>query len=274
MRFLNAVLIGALCCAAAPMAHAHDDHPEAMVTDRPDQTESAIVVRPGKLQIETGLTITKDDDGHALEIPGTLFRVGIVERFELRIGMSGMNKSFGTDGEAGLGDIDLGGKLRLWDERGWRPEAALLFSASLPVGEDEFSSGRIDPSFRFSFAHTLSERVGLGYNLGMTWETGEEVRSEHFRAWLTGRERVEKETDVFVNYTATVGVGLTDQLGMFVEFFGDVGLDDADTAHYFDGGFTWAPLTHLQFDLSAGVGLNDAASDWFVGAGCSVRFPR
>ena len=66
------------------------EQPPDMVTDRPDQTESAAVVPRGLLQVETGYLFARDGDvdGHA--VPGTLFRLGLGGRLELRIGHVGI----------------------------------------------------------------------------------------------------------------------------------------------------------------------------------------
>lgn len=260
-----------LACCLVPstllIAHAED---AGIVTDRPDQTESPVVLDPGVLQIETGFVYTSDDDARSLALPTTLTRVGVAKRLELRFEVPGIEKDLLGDA-SGLADPAFGAKLRLWEEAGWRPEAALLVATTLPVGEDEFTSGRFDPDFRFSFAHTLSDRVGLGYNLGMSWET----RSETTRTRLFGGSGTDRDTGALVNYTITTGIGLTERLGCFIEAFGDISVNaDAGAAHYLDGGFTWCPRENLQFDVSAGIGLSDAADDFFAGAGVSVRLPR
>ena len=59
-----------------------------MVTDRPDQTESATVVPRGLLQVETGYLFARDGDVDGYAVPGTLFRLGLGGRLELRIGHS------------------------------------------------------------------------------------------------------------------------------------------------------------------------------------------
>ena len=48
-----------------------------MVTDRPDQTESAAVVPRGLLQVETGYLFARDGDVDGYAVPGTLFRIGL-----------------------------------------------------------------------------------------------------------------------------------------------------------------------------------------------------
>ena len=43
------------------------------------------------------------------------------------------------------------------------------------------------------------------------------------------------------------------------------------TEHYADGGFTVLMNNNLQFDIRAGVGLNEDADDVFTGAGFAIR---
>ena len=49
-------------------------------TDRPDQTESSLVLNEGHLQIETGISIEKKKSNI-----NSLFRLGIIDGVELRI---------------------------------------------------------------------------------------------------------------------------------------------------------------------------------------------
>jgi hypothetical protein len=104
---------------------------------------------------------------------------------------------------------------------------------------------------RFAFSHTLSDHFSFGYNLGAEWEA---------------------ETGPGYFYTAALGIGLTEKVGMFVEGFG-LFATGADNKHLADAGFTWLLLPNLQFDISGGIGLNEAASDFFISTGLSYRIP-
>ena len=243
-----------------------------LVTDRPDQTESSVVVPPRYFQVELGYTHGEnDDDGTDVtsdSFPEVLLRIGLIDRLELRLGFSGYQwedteVSGAGDSELdGYGDTEVGAKLYLWEEAGFLPEAALMGHLSLPTGDDDFSSDEADPSFRFAFSHTLNETFSFGYNLGAAWETEE------------GESGNEHTLGVF-QYTAVLGISVTDELGAFVEFYGDIPTSaDGGPANSFDGGFTYLLADNLQLDVAAGVGLSEDAEDWFVGAGVSYRFPR
>lgn len=48
--------------------------------------------------------------------------------------------------------------------------------------------------------------------------------------------------------------------------------DTVKPQHYCDGGLTYLISSDVQWDIRAGLGLNDAADDFFVGTGLSIRF--
>ena len=72
----------------------------------------------------------------------------------------------------------------------------------------------------------------------------------------------------------TIAYTLTDRLGGYTEWFALIpsGANIAHTQQYFNGGFTYLINNDVQFDIRGGVGLNDAADDYFVGIGLSVRY--
>lgn len=268
---VTTILLGCVCAALdAPTQEPASDSEKTpapeLVTDRPDQTESSVVIPRGYVQIETGGTYTNDGSAtRTLEYPSTLIRVGLANRLELRLGTTGLVTEFVGENTTGYGDFELGLKIYFWSEEGWRPETALLIGTSIPSGNNNFSTGRFDPAFRFAFSHTLSDRVSLGYNLGMAWES--EPRSSTPPG---GRVTLSQ-----IQYTITSGIGITDKLGTYFEFFGDIPASaHGQSAHSFSNGFTYLLRPNVQLDLSSGVGITKAAPDWTVGAGISLRFPR
>ena len=229
-----------------------------LVTDRPDQTESATVVPRGLLQVETGYLFTREGNVDSHAAPGTLFRIGLGGRTELRLGHAGV---VGAEGRRGAGDSELGAKVNLIPRAdGWRPELALLGSLALPTGGHGFSSGGADPSFLAAFAHELAPRLSLGYNAGAAWESSPDRPAR----------------DAFLVYSLALGVGLTDRLGAFLEVFGDRQVaGEAAASASVDGGLTLLPIGGvLQLDFSVGRRLRGPADDLFVGAGLSSRWPR
>lgn len=238
--------------------------PAELITDRPDQTESAVVVPVETWQLEMGWIYSREDEGgvrrETWEVPGTLLRYGLSERFELRLGWSGWideevevgGRRFRNDGGA---DAEVGFKLQLrrGQERG--PDVALLASTSLPTAEDGLGAEDAEPSVAVLISHALTPKVGLGYNLGVRRISGiEEDLTEGF-------------------YTVALGRPFSPRLGGFVEIFGNLPEGGGGTTSL-DGGLTWLVAPRFQLDAFVGTGLEDEAEDFFAGIGFSVRWPR
>jgi len=184
---------------------------------------------------------------------------------ELRLGWDGISRETTPEsgnGPWGAGDLSAGVKLHLRPEEGWVPEIAVLAGTTLPTGSDGFSSQRMDPSARLSFSHTFSERVGLGYNIGTTWES-------------TLDDSSDRDTSAAMNYTAALGISLHQRLGVFIEAFGDLPLNAPGGAqHLVDGGFTVLAQKNLQVDVAAGRGISGDNNSWFLTTGLVLLMKR
>ncbi len=241
--------------------------PGPLVTDRPDQTESTAIVPPGYVQLELGNLLAGADSTEMLTIAPALLRIGVAPRVEARIGFAGwvrtsVTRMASTSSESGIGSLDLGFKVQVAEGNGLTPSVALLGKVLVPIGTEGVRAERADPGIRIAVSHVLSERVGVGYNVGV--EASSVDRGDGTLA-----------TEAAAPYTLAVGVGLVERVGMFVEGFGSVGLSDGvASSHLFDAGFTLQLATNVQLDTSGGVRWAGDADDWFVGLGLSVRVPR
>jgi hypothetical protein len=258
-------LLALLC--AAPAWAAQGAPP--MITDRPDQTESAQLVPRGLFQLEAGGLHAFDRDGadpalrHS-NVGGALLRIGVADPVELRLGFAGWERASVEGGSAasGFGDLAVGTKVRMANGAGLSPAIAVIGGILIPVGDRDFRAAGVDPSVRVSVAHELGGGFGLGYNAGASWTTVTDV---------AGDESVETA----LLYTVALGRELLPRLAGFVEVFGVHGLaGGAGSWLALDGGVTVPIRVNLQLDLSGGVGLSEGAADWFVSAGVAVRVPR
>ncbi len=244
-------------------AGAQDKIPE-LITDRPDQTESAAIVPLRSLQIETGFLMQKDETELALErlfaFNTTLLRYGLLKRLELRIGLDLLSERLEIkytdikDRITGTGPLILQFKYMIAEEVGWIPDIAFIGGAALPYTAKEFfrTSG-VAPAFRFAFSHTLSDRVALGSNLGAEWDGETSVPGFY--------------------YSVALNIAGTEKLGLFTEFYGLL-REPGRRAHLFDAGCTYLVLHNFQLDISGGIGLNKTAFDSFVSFGMSYRIPQ
>lgn len=254
-----------------PAALAAQEEPPPLVTDRPDQTESTGIVPKGMVQLETGLKRDVDtQDGEETisdSIGSGLVRIGISRIAELRLGWNGLTSRDQRSGSveartSGAADASVGAKFRLATEKGRRPAMAVIAGVSIPAGDDEVTSDGFDPIALFAFSNTISDRIGLGYNAGVVFES-------------TNSENGDRTTLSSLVFSIASGFTLTDKLATFVEVFGSTPASASGSSSMsFSTGLMWLVLPNLQLDMSGGAGLNEGANDWFVGIGLSVRFPR
>ena len=239
-----------------------------IVTDRPDFTEASSTVGLGVAQIEFGYTYTLNDDGGVRDIGNSigepLLRYGILaEWLELRFAVFPVSNNRATGAARnttnGVEDLYLGLKIGLTPQECWLPEMALIPQATVPLGDPVFSDDQIQPGVNWVYAWELNDRFSTAgssqFNRASDETTGDSY-TEFAQSW-------------------TVGMSLTECVEAYAEWYAlfPSGADTATPEHYFNGGFTYLLTDNVQYDVRAGVGLNEAADDYFVGTGLSVRFP-
>jgi hypothetical protein len=240
---------------------------EPLASDRPDFTEASSTVGLGVVQLESGYTYTYDSNDvsstKSHSFPEALLRVGMLaEWFEFRIAQNyaeETNTDFGVSRttETGAEDLYLGIKWGLTAQEGILPEMALITQMTVPSGDDAFTAGETLP--------------------GVVWLYGWDVNDWISTAGQTKGDRAIDDVtgDPFLEFSQswTVGYSLAESLNAYTEWF-VIAPDGADTNHtenYADGGFTYLVTNNLQLDIRAGVGLNEAADDYFVGSGFVIR---
>jgi hypothetical protein len=238
---------------AVPVAWSQEagEEPE-LLTDRPDFTETSVVVPLRSLQVESGFTYSDDPDGtHTWSGPELLLRYGIGPRTELRLGLPDYIRVRGGTRVGAFGDTYLGFKQQL-ARPGARMAWALIPAVTLPTGGSRVTSDRVDPEIVLTWARDLSE----------TWSVGGIV------GYARPTEDGERNPVVFP--TVSFGRSLSDRWGTFFEWAAEFPERGGDV-HLFHHGYTYALRSNVQLDVHLGFGLSDAAPDFFIGAGFAFR---
>ncbi|MEO2047480.1 MAG: transporter [Pirellulales bacterium] len=238
---------------------------EPLVTDRPDFTEASSTVGRGVAQLEFGYTYLDDQgDSERTQIHSygeTLLRLGVLaDWLELRFALFPLVRQTTTggmtDSTGGLADLYLGVKLGLTPQEGILPEMALIPQMFVPSGSNAFTSGQVEP----------------GVNWIYSWEIND-LLSTAGSTQVNRRLENSGASYVRVAQSWTLAYSLTDRLGAYTEWFSLIpnGAETFRTQSFFNGGFTFLLSDDVQWDIRAGVGLNDAADDFFTGTGLSIR---
>jgi hypothetical protein len=265
-RVGGAALAWCVVALAATNAPAADDGSHGpMVTDRPTEGASPLLVAPGHMQLEGGYRLTDVPDAGASRqrhlAPDLLLRFGVDERLELRTYLPGWVHETGVEGTTGFSDISVGAKLHLAPERGLRPQSALIVEASLPVGAQAVTADYPVPKVLFLASHQLSDTWSVTWNLGPSLN----------RARVEGR----REEALDWNYAVAASAALPGGVTLFAELFGaDVDPDLGPRRRNAQAGATWLLGDRFQLDARAGAGLTDEEPDWFIGLGVSLRLPN
>jgi hypothetical protein len=232
-------------------------------TDRPDFTEASSVVGLGAVQIENGYTFSRDKSAGIVtedhSYPETLCRFGFLrEWLELRVAYNHGTSDTLNLRSSGSEDFYLGTKLALTLQDGFLPEMALVPQMTVPTGSDDRSAGKALPGFNWLYGWDVGDRM---YLAGSTqWNVSQEAAFDNRYSEFA--------------QSGTIGFGLTDKLGCYNEFFClcPSGASEVKPEYYYNGGLTFKFTSNVQADVRAGVGLNEAAQDFFVGPGLSMRF--
>lgn len=241
---------------------------EPLVTDRPDFTEASVTVGRGVSQLEFGYTFTRDSDGseslRSQSFGEPLLRHGILaDWLELRLALFPVEERVKGGGQSnttsGTEDLYTGLKIGLTPQCGFLPEMAVMPQMNVPTGSGAFSSNDVEPGVCWIYAWEINDFVSTA---------GQSQGNRRFDGG-TGGSYLE------FSQSWTIAYQLADQLGAYTEWFALIpnGAATEQTQHYFNGGFTWLISKDVQFDIRAGVGLNEAADDCFFGTGLSIRFP-
>jgi len=209
-----------------------------IITDRPDQTESPNALNKGALQIESGYLSLKDRENKKSITqnlaPTNLFRYGLTEKIELRLLAQFENQKSDKKKISGISDIEIGVKLKILKKENINNEISFLSTLIVPSASNDLSINKFGLSNRMIFSHTLSDKTGLGYNLGYDY-------------FGSGKGNL--------TYTLAIGTSLTEKIGFFMEPFGEL-VEFDNLFLNFDSGFTYLIKKNLQLDCSYGTGIN------------------
>ena len=233
---------------------------ERIDTDRPDQTESAVLVPKKYFQGEFGFGRQNSRTGdYTLAHPTFLLKYGLSKRFELRLECTYFSEYIhlipDSNTKTDLAPLEIGTKLALFEEKGLLPKTSLI----VHVGSSFRGSGpEVWPyysSFRFTCQHSITEDIGLSYNFGA-------AKEEDGSALL---------------YTFSPNFNIGKRWYGYIEAFGFGPTGSSANGHKWkhalDVGFAYYISNDTKLDVSGGFGLADNPMKNYFALGFSFRIP-
>jgi len=248
---------------------------ETVEPDRPDVTNSTHIVEIGLLQIEIGGLYTHPAARqHGFGSPITA-RAGLADWLEARIGSDGfLTQSDGLNRATGLGNVQVGAKLRLWADPGGVPVLSLLPSVNIPTAsaEKNLGSGSADYTVAVLTGSDIGRHghVDINYGIGSIGSGGGDP---HFVQHLLSISASAAVTDNWNPYFETFWYSRQEAAGRAVLAMDAGAIYELGTRYALDGGMQFGVSGNAPAFAAFG-GISIIVGDILGGHGVHARQRR
>ncbi len=270
LALMVVVLAGVRPIFAQVIAQVEGEWRERPVLETPAVEEVTLgdrikAIAAGRVQIEGGYVFVRDTVGGTgvtqHTVPDLLFRFGLTDRLEVRIGWPGWVSTDFSGPAAGNSSSDtlepnIGFMVDLFGQDGWLPQTAVLAAVPITLEGDPLAMNSLQPLSQLLYAWYFTDRLAAG---GATGVALFRIDGDHFIQW---------QQSVNVDYL------LTDRLDGFLEWevLVDHGSADGGSQHLLGAGFSYLWTERFQTTWRAGVGVNDRAPDFLTDIRFAFRF--
>jgi hypothetical protein len=225
---------------------------DEIATDRPDVTNSSLVVPTGSLQIENGVNSSARDGSRFVDGTNTRLRAGIANCLEVLLDVPTYFANVRSPEGSGFSDVAPALKWQISPIPG-KVDLSAVFGVALPTGSASIAGRGAQPYLQFPWSWELHGGWGLS---GM------------FTEFIRPSEPTSK---LVTEATFVIEKKVTERASLFVEYVGDYPVNGSP-AHLMNSGGLYRLTPTQQVDFHVAVGLNHNAPSYIVGVGYSVRF--
>ena len=240
-----------------PIAIASEDCPtnqSEIATDRPDVTNSSVVVPKGSLQSENGINLTGRNSARIFDGTNSRLRLGVASCLEILVDMP--NYFATTEGQTSSGFSNVIPAIKwqfspLPDE--WK--LSVTAGAGLPIGTPSIAGHGIQPYLQFPWSRELGGGWGIS---GM------------FTNFFLPADPSNKH---ITEATFVIEKKISDRGYLFVEYAGDFP-EHASPIQLLNSGAAYLITPTQQVDIHIAFGLNRNSPTYIFGLGYSFRLDR
>jgi hypothetical protein len=251
-----------------------------IATDRPDVTNSSLVVPEGSFQSENGINISHRDGASIFDGTNSRLRFGVAPCFEFLVDLPTYFATLGRwrgpaysgfvpaprtalldppvyvathrDGaDFGFTDVIPSFKWQISPDPG-KFDLSVTAGVGLPTGAKRIAGPGFQPYIQFPWSKELENGWGLS---GMI--------TEFFHPSDSSNQSISEVTFV-------IEKKLTEKASVFVEYVGDYP-DQRSPSQLFNSGMVYHLTRTQQLDMHIAFGLNHNAPDYIIGVGYSFR---
>ena len=255
MRFLGLVaLIGLFLSIVDASAASADQCPareSPIATDRPDVTNSSLVVPQGSFQSENGINFSQRGGSHEFDGTESRLRWGVVPCLEVLVDLPTYFAAARGSLNSGFTNVIPAIKWQISPVPG-KIDLSTTFGAGLPTGSKAIAGPGLQPYLQFPWSWELGGGWGIS---GML---------TNFIVPADPTNKLSTET------TFVLEREFAEHAFLFVEYVGYYHIHGGPS-YLFNSGAGYRITPTQQIDLHIGIGLNDRAPAYIVGIGYSFR---
>ena len=245
------VALFALDVNSAPADEECTQQSEPIETDRPDTTNSSVVVPVGSLQNENGANVSRRNGADIFDGTNSRWRLGIAPCFEVLIDLPNYIGTFRGSGASGFGDVVPAFKWQISPMPG-KFDLSMTVGAGLPIGALSIAGPGVEPYLQFPWSVELSG--GWAFT-GMVTN------------FFTPEEPVKKYSN---ETTFVIEKSFGERSFVFVEYVGEFPLNGG-SGHLINSGGGYRITDNQQIDFHLAIGLNRNSPSYIFGVGYSFR---
>ncbi len=222
-----------------------------IATDRPDVTNSSLVVPAGSLQSENGINSSGQGAGRSFDGTNSRLRFGVAPCLELLLDMPTYVARLSGNVDGGLTNLAPAVK---WQVSALPEPASLsiVVGAGLPTGTPAIAGRGVQPYLQFPWSYELGGGWGLS---GM------------FTSFFHPADSDSRQT---TEATFVIERRISEKLSLFAEYVGDYPSRGGSSAlANLGGGYLLTPTQQVDFHVA--FGLNGNAPRYIIGVGYSFR---
>ena len=223
-----------------------------IATDRPDVTNSSLVVPVGSLQGENGINSTGHGPERTFDGTNSRLRLGVAPCLEILVDLPNYVGGFQGAPDSGFSNVVPAVKWQLNSlPESWN--LSVTAGAGLPTGATKIAGLGVQPYLQFPWSHEL----------GNGWGTSGMLTTFFFPSDPLNHETTEA--------TFAIEKKLSERISLFVEYVGDFPSrgSNVEPVQCFGGEYL---LTRTQqVDFHVAFGLNRNSPEYIVGIGYSWR---
>jgi hypothetical protein len=230
-----------------------------IATDRPDITNSSLVVPLRSLQLENGLDWTARDGSNALDATNTRLRLGVAHCTEFLLDLPSYFGVLNGSQRSGFSDLVVSFKRQVKVPFGF--DLSVTSGVVFPTGAAKVSGHDYQPYLQVPWSHGLATNWEVAGMFTLLWSPRQPSQSVTFQPTLSLERSIGSSVD------------------LFLEYVGDY--DHQPPAHLLDmgGALRFTKTQQVDFHLGFGVNRNSPALNGvpaarYFGIGYSIRLDQ